>query len=158
MKTNSHPGDVQQVTIWGNHSATQFPDIHHTKIKGRNALELVDEGWYKDEMIPVVQQRGTAVIKARGASSAASAANAALETMRDWITETPADDWVSMAVCSGGEYDISTGLFYSFPLRTRQGKVTIEEDLPVNEFSRAMMKKTEQELLEEREAIKDLLP
>lgn len=157
LKTHSQPGDVRRVTIWGNHSVTQYPDIHHTQIGGKNALDLVDEKWYRDEMIPVVQQRGTAVIKARGASSAASAANAALETMRDWINETPTDDWVSMSVLSQGEYGIEAGIFYSFPIRCKQSEFTIVDGLDTNDFSRAMMKKTERELVEEREAVKDLL-
>ena len=158
IRTNNHPGDVRRVTIWGNHSSTQFPDIHHTQIEGRSALELVEEGWYRDEMIPLVQQRGTAVIHARGASSAASAANAALETMRDWLNETPKNDWVSMSVCSQGEYGIAEGIFYSFPIRSQKGEFSVVSDLAINDFSRQMMKKTEQELLEERAAIQDLLP
>ena len=158
-KTAKPLAEIKRVAIWGNHSATQYPDIHHARISGASALSLVDEAWYKDTMIPAVQQRGAAVIKARGASSAASAASAALDHMRDWaFGETPVDDWVSMALVSGGEYGVTPGLVYSYPVCTGNGKAMIAAGLDINEFSVAQMKNSEQELAKERDDIRDLLP
>ena len=145
---------VDQMIIWGNHSATQYPDIHHCKIAGKDALSLVDEAWYKDKMIPRVQQRGAEIINARGSSSAASAANAALQAVRDWHAGT---DWTSMAV-HGGAYGIDSDLFYSYPVKVASGIPSIVTDLDINDYSRSMMEATETELKEERDAIKDLLP
>ncbi len=149
--------DVKNMTIWGNHSTTQYPDIHHAKVKGQDALSLVDKDWYVNEFIPVIQQRGAAVIKARGQSSAASAANAAIDQMKTWAKGTDPGDWVSMAVLSDGTYGIASGLFYSFPVMVEGGEVTIVRGLEINEFSRQRMRITETELKEERDAIKHLL-
>jgi malate dehydrogenase len=150
--------DVTNMPVWGNHSATQYPDLHHALVKGSVASEQVDQGWYAEDFIPTVQQRGAAIIKARGASSAASAANAAIDHMRDWALGTPGDDWVSMGVYSDGSYGISEGLIYSFPCRCNDGDWSIVQGLDVNDFSRARMQATEQELTEERDAVSHLLP
>jgi malate dehydrogenase len=144
--------------VWGNHSATQYPDIHQTTISGEAAMSLIKQEWYEGTFIPNVQQRGAAIIKARGASSAASAANAAIDHMSAWALGTAADDWVSMGVFSDGSYDISEGLIYSFPCICRNGDWEIVQDLEINEFSREKMSITEQELIEERDAVKHLLP
>jgi len=157
LQTKTHPGDIYQVIIWGNHSATQYPDVHHTLINNTKALDLVNEKWYHDEMIATVQQRGTAIIKARGASSAASAANAALDTMRDWLNTTRQNDWTSTSIYSQGQYGIHKDIFYSFPVVCSKGECTVVEGLAINDFSHKMMKATEKELLEERDAVKDLL-
>ena len=151
------PADVKNMTIWGNHSTTQFPDIHHAKVKGQDALSLVDNAWYVNEFIPIIQQRGAEVIKARGQSSAASAANAAIGQMKTWIFGTEPGDWVSMAVLSEGNYDIESGLVYSFPVTVVDGEVNIVRGLKINDFSRQRMRLTETELKEERDAIKHLL-
>jgi malate dehydrogenase len=156
-KTGSATTDISRVTIWGNHSATQYPDIHHTMIGGKPATEFVDESWMKEEFIPTVQQRGAAIIKARGASSAASAAGAAIDHMRTWAHGTPQDDWVSMAIPSTGDYGIETGLIYSFPVTCKNSKYSVVQDLEINEFSQDRMKVTEAELREERDGVKDLL-
>ncbi len=156
-KTGSATTDISRVTIWGNHSATQYPDIHHTRIGDKPATDLVDESWMKEEFIPTVQQRGAAIIKARGASSAASAAGAAIDHMRTWVHGTPQDDWVSMAIPSTGDYGIETGLIYSFPVTCKNGKYSVVQDLEINEFSQDRMKVTEVELREERDGVKDLL-
>ena len=156
-KTGSATTDLSRVTIWGNHSATQYPDIHHTMIGGKPATEFVDESWMKEEFIPTVQQRGAAIIKARGASSAASAAGAAIDHMRTWAHGTPQDDWVSMAIPSTGDYGIETGLIYSFPVTCKNSKYSVVQDLEINEFSQDRMKVTEAELREERDGVKDLL-
>ncbi len=156
-KTGSATTDISRVTIWGNHSATQYPDIHHTLIGGKPATDLVDESWMKEDFIPTVQQRGAAIIKARGASSAASAAGAAIDHMRTWVHGTPQDDWVSMAIPSTGDYGIETGLIYSFPVICKNGKYSVVPDLEINEFSQDRMKVTEAELREERDGVKDLL-
>jgi len=150
--------DIRQVAIWGNHSTTQYPDLHHALAQGRPALAQVEEGWYRDEFIPAVQKRGAAVIAARGKSSAASAANAALEHMRDWIHGTAEGDWTSMAVPSDGSYGIAEGLVYSFPVRIQGGDYQIVQDLPINAFSRERMVLSEQELLLERDMVKHLFP
>ena len=157
LKTNSTVNDVQHMTIWGNHSATQYPDIYNAHVAGRKAIELVDQEWYETDFIPTVQQRGAAIIKARGASSAASAANAAIDHMRSWALGTDGDDWVSMGVYSDGSYGIAEGLIYSFPCRCCKGEWVIVSDVEVNEFSRAKMQATEQELIEERDAVAHLL-
>lgn len=149
---------VSGVTIWGNHSATQYPDLHHAQVAGRQAMELVDRDWYENDFIPTVQQRGAAIIKARGASSAASAANAAIDHMRSWALGTPENDWVSMGVLSDGSYGIQEGLIYSFPCRCKNGQWEIVQGLEINEFSREKMQATEQELAEERDGVKHLLP
>jgi len=156
-KTGKHVNDVRQLTIWGNHSATQYPDIYHATVAGEPAANLVDEGWLADEFIPVVQQRGAAIIKARGASSAASAASAAIDHMHDWALGTAADDWVSMAIPSDGSYGIEAGIIYSYPVRCSGGAYEIVQGLDINDFSRERMQATENELREERAAIEELL-
>ncbi|MGB1383079.1 MAG: malate dehydrogenase [Porticoccaceae bacterium] len=157
-KTGKTINDVKNMTIWGNHSATQYPDLHHAKVDGQLAIDLVDQSWYEDEFIPTVQQRGAAIIKARGASSAASAANAAIAHMRTWVQGTEADDWVSMGVYSDGSYGIAEGLIYSFPCTCEAGDWKIVQGLEINEFSRGKMSATEQELTEEKEGVAHLLP
>jgi malate dehydrogenase len=156
-KTGSHVNDMQHMVVWGNHSATQYPDIRFATIKGKPAKDLVDSQWYVDEFIPTVQQRGAAIIKARGASSAASAASAAIDHMRNWVLGTEGDDWVSMAVLSDGSYGIAEGIVYSFPMTCSGGDYQVVQDLEIDEFSRERMQATEQELLQERAAIEDLL-
>lgn len=156
-KTGNHVNDVRRLTIWGNHSATQYPDLHHATVDGTAATDLVDERWLADEFIPTVQQRGAAIIAARGASSAASAASAAIDHMHDWTLGTPDDDWVSMAIPADGSYGIGEGIIYSYPVRCRDGGYEIVQGLNVNEFSRARMEATEAELREERAAIESLL-
>ena len=157
QKLNKSVNDIKKMIIWGNHSATQFPDLHHCLIDGKPALELVERQWYDLEFIPQVQQRGAAIIAARGASSAASAANAAIAHMRDWALGSSADDWVSMGVVSDGSYEISKGLIYSFPCVCQNGDWTIVQDLDINAFSREKMTISENELCEEMEAIVHLL-
>ena len=149
---------VARMTVWGNHSSTQYPDLHHATVRGQNARDQVEQTWYEDAFIPTVQQRGAAIIKARGASSAASAANAAIDHMRDWALGTPGEDWVSMGVHSDGSYGIAEGLIYSFPCRCANGQWHIVQDLAINEFSRGRMEATERELMEERDAVAHLLP
>jgi malate dehydrogenase len=156
-KTGRHVNDIKGVTIWGNHSATQYPDISHCTIGGTPATDLVDQGWYRDTFIPTVQQRGAAIIKARGASSAASAASAAIDHMRTWALGTPDDDWVSMAVPSDGSYGIDDGVIYSYPCRCSSGSIEIVQDLAIDDFSRDRMADTERELREERSAVEELL-
>ena len=157
-KTGSTINDVTQMTIWGNHSATQYPDLHEAKVKGQPAIDMVDQAWYESDFIPTVQQRGAAIISARGASSAASAANAAIAHMRSWALGTAEGDWVSMGVYSDGSYGITEGLIYSFPCTCAGGDWTIVQGLEINDFSRAKMTATEQELTEERDAVQHLLP
>lgn len=156
-KTGKPSTSIQKMTIWGNHSATQYPDIHHATVGGDAATGLVEERWMVDEFIPTVQQRGAAIINARGASSAASAASAAIDHMRTWALGSPEGDWVSMGIPSDGSYGIANGIIYSFPVTCREGQYQIVQDLQINEFSREKMKLTEQELLEERDGVKDLL-
>ena len=156
-KTGKHSTDIKNMIIWGNHSSTQYPDISHASVDGKPAAEQVDESWYKDTFIPDVQQRGAAIIKARGASSAASAASAAIDHMRSWALGTDGDDWVSMGVPSDGSYGIEPGIIYSYPCRCKYGKYEIVQDLEVSDFSRERMAPTEKELREEREAVKHLL-
>jgi malate dehydrogenase len=157
-KTGTTINDVTQMTIWGNHSATQYPDLHEAKVKGQPAIDMVDQAWYEDDFIPTVQQRGAAIIAARGASSAASAANAAIAHMRSWALGTADGDWVSMGVYSDGSYGITEGLIYSFPCTCKDGDWAIVQGLEVNDFSRVKMTATEQELTEERDAVQHLLP
>ena len=152
-RTNSLNSDISKVIIWGNHSATQYPDLHHCRVGAKAALDLVEQKWYHEEMIPAVQQRGTAIINARGLSSAASAANAALDHMRDWVRGSKQGDYVSMAVHSDGEYGVRAGLYYSFPCVCSGGEYQIVEGLECNDFSREKMLATEQELAEERKVI-----
>ncbi len=150
--------DVKKMLIWGNHSSTQYPDLHHCKVDGKVAIDQVEQDWYENDYIPTVQQRGAAIIKARGASSAASAANAAVDHMRSWALGTDEGDWVSMGIYSDGSYDIQEGLIYSFPCTCKNGDWTIVQGLEVNDFSRGKMQATEQELAEERDAVSHLLP
>jgi len=157
-KTGTTINDVTHMTIWGNHSATQYPDLHQAKVNGRPAIDMVDQSWYEDDFIPTVQQRGAAIIAARGASSAASAANAAIAHMRTWALGTADGDWVSMGVYSDGSYGIAEGLIYSFPCTCKGGDWAIVQGLDINDFSRAKMTATEQELTEERDAVQHLLP
>ena len=157
IKTNSRVNDITCMTVWGNHSATQYPDVSHASISGKKATQLVDQKWLKDEFIPVVQQRGAAIIKARGASSAASAASAAIDHMRDWALGTPKKDWVSMAIPADGSYGIEPGIIYSYPVRCEGGNYEIVQGLKIDDFSRARMDATEAELREERAAIEELL-
>lgn len=149
---------VTKMTIWGNHSSTQYPDLFHALVGGGVAIEKVEQTWYEKEFIPTVQQRGAAIIAARGASSAASAANAAICHMRDWALGTPNGDWVSMAVYSDGSYGIEEGLIYSFPCVCKDGSWQIVQGLDIDNFSRVKMDATAQELKEERDAVKSLLP
>lgn len=153
-----HINQISRMTVWGNHSATQYPDISHTQVGGKAAAELVDQAWLEESFIPTVQQRGAAIIKARGQSSAASAASAAIDHMRDWTLGTPEGDWVSMAIPSDGSYGIAEGLIYSFPVRCVNGDYEIVQGLDIDEFSRERMRATEQELIEERDAVAHLLP
>jgi len=156
-KTGAHNTDVQKMIIWGNHSSTQYPDIHHATVKGKSALSLVDQAWYEKEFIPTVQQRGAAIIKARGASSAASAASAAIDHMHSWALGTTAGDWVSMGIPSDGSYGIAPGVIYGYPVTCKNGKYEIVQDLEIGDFSRARMDATDKELREERAAIEHLL-
>ncbi|EKF72970.1 malate dehydrogenase [Alcanivorax hongdengensis A-11-3] len=150
--------DIKKMTIWGNHSSTQYPDLHHCEVDGKIAVDQVEQDWYEGTYIPEVQQRGAAIIKARGASSAASAANAAVDHMRSWALGTAEGDWVSMGIYSDGSYGIQEGLIYSFPCTCKDGDWSIVQGLEVNDFSRAKMQATEQELAEERDAVSHLLP
>ena len=156
-KTESHPTKIRKMTIWGNHSATQYPDLTNTTVDGKAAKDLVEQDWYQETFIPVVQQRGKAIIEARGLSSAASAANAAIDHIRDWVLGTPDGDWVSMAIPSDGSYGIPEGIIYSFPVTCSGGQYQVVQGLPINEFSRDRMDATAKELQEERDAVKDLL-
>lgn len=156
-KTGAHNSDVKKMIIWGNHSATQYPDIHHATVKGESAIGQVDMEWYDGEFIPKVQQRGAAIIKARGASSAASAASAAIDHMRNWALGTSEGDWVSMAVPSDGSYGIEEGVIYGYPVTCKNGQYEIVQGLEINEFSRAKMDATDKELREERAAVETLL-
>lgn len=157
QKTNCHVSAIRKMIIWGNHSATQYPDVQHATIDGQSATERVDHDWLTSEFIPSVQQRGAAIIKARGASSAASAASAAIDHMHDWALGTAADDWVSMGIPADGSYGIAPGVVYSYPVRCNDGKYEIVQDLTISDFSRERMSSTETELREERAAIESLL-
>jgi malate dehydrogenase len=156
-KTGSHTTDIRRFTIWGNHSSTQYPDISHATIGGKPAPSLVDKKWIEETFIPVVQQRGAAIIKARGASSAASAAAAAIDHVHTWVTGTSDGDWVSMAVPSDGSYGIREGVIYSYPVTTKNGEYSIVQNLSIDEFSRKRMDASDAELREERDGVKDLL-
>ncbi len=149
--------DIKNIIIWGNHSAGQYPDLHHAKVKGQDALSVVEWDWFADEFIPTVQQRGAVVIQAVGRSSAASAANAAISLMRAWIFGTEDNNWISMAVPSDGSYGIEKGLVYSFPVEIKNGEINIVQGLAISDFSRGKMRKSEAELKEERDAVKHLL-
>jgi len=155
-KTGAHVNDVKRLVIWGNHSSTQYPDIHQATIKSKPAVKLVDEDWVKNAFIPTVQQRGAAIIKARGASSAASAASAAIDHMRDWVTGSK-NQWVSMGVPSDGSYGIQKGIIYGFPVVCAKGQYKIIKNLKPGPFSKERMHASEAELLEERAGVKDLL-
>jgi len=157
QKTDTTVNDVTHMTIWGNHSATQYPDLFNAKVNGQSAISMIEQSWYEDDFIPTVQQRGAAIIKARGASSAASAANAAIDHMRSWALGTEGDDWVSMGVYSDGSYGIAEGLIYSFPCRCKNGDWQIVQGLEVSDFSRTKMDATAKELTEERDAVAHLL-
>ena len=150
--------DVKKMTIWDNHSSTQYPDLHHCEVDGKPAIDQVEQDWYENDYIPTVQQRGAAIIKARGASSAASAANAAVDHMRSWALGSDDGDWVSMGIYSDGSYGIQEGLIYSYPCVCKNGDWEIVQGLEVNDFSRERMTATETELAEERDAVKHLLP
>ena len=150
--------DITKMTIWGNHSSTQYPDLHHCEVDGKVAIDQVEQDWYEGTYIPEVQQRGAAIIKARGASSAASAASAAVDHMRSWALGTADGDWVSMGIYSDGSYGIQEGLIYSFPCTCKDGDWSIVQGLEVNDFSRGKMEATEKELAEERDAVSHLLP
>ncbi|MEO8309309.1 MAG: malate dehydrogenase [Pseudomonadota bacterium] len=156
-KTGTHTTDIRKLTIWGNHSSTQYPDLSHATVAGKAARSLVDQKWIEETFIPVVQQRGAAIIKARGASSAASAASAAIDHVHTWVTGTAEGDWVSMAVPSDGSYGIKEGLVYSYPVTTKNGEYSIVQGLSVDEFSRKRMDLSDAELREERDGVKDLL-
>ena len=156
-KTGASVNDIRHLTIWGNHSATQYPDLFHAEVAGRNAAELVDDQrWLEEDFIPTVQQRGAAIIEARGASSAASAASATIDHARDWLHGTPADDWVSMAVTSDGSYGVPEGLVSSFPVTTSAGSYEIVQGLEINDFSRTRIDASAAELSEERDAVRGL--
>ena len=155
-KTGSHTTDIRRMTIWGNHSSTQYPDIHHATVNGKAAMSLIDQAWYENDFIPTVQQRGAAIIKARGASSAASAAAAAIDHMRYWAQGTPEGDWVSMGIPSDGSYDIPPGVIYGFPVTVKDGKYEIVQGLSIGEFSRARMDASNKELREERAGVEHL--
>ncbi len=145
------------MTIWGNHSATQYPDLFHAEVKGQNAAELVgDQSWLENDFIPTVAKRGAAIIDARGSSSAASAASATVDAARDWLFGSAQDDWVSMAVVSSGEYDVPEGLISSFPVTTSGGDWSIVEGLEIDEFSRARIDASTAELADERSAVTEL--
>ena len=156
QQTDMHSTEIKKMIIWGNHSSTQYPDIHHTTVHNKMAIEMVEQDWYENTFIPDVQQRGAAIIKARGASSAASAASAAIDHMRNWALGTPEGDWVSMGVPSDGSYDIEPGVIYGYPCVCRGGKYEIVQGLEINEFSRARMDATDEELREERAAVEKL--
>ncbi|RFZ65268.1 malate dehydrogenase [Mycobacterium liflandii] len=156
-KTGVAVTDIKQMTIWGNHSATQYPDLFHAEVKGKNAAEVVnDQAWIEEYFIPTVAKRGAAIIDARGASSAASAASATVDAARSWLLGTPADDWVSMAVLSDGSYGVPEGLISSFPVTTKDGNWSIVKGLEIDEFSRGRIDKTTAELADERKAVTEL--
>jgi malate dehydrogenase len=156
-KTGAAVTDIKKMTIWGNHSATQYPDIFHAEVGGKNAAEVVnDQAWIENDFIPTVAKRGAAIIDARGASSAASAASATTDAARDWLLGTPEGDWVSMAVLSDGSYGVPEGLISSFPVTTKGGNWTIVQGLEIDEFSRGRIDKSTAELADERKAVTEL--
>ncbi len=156
-KTQTHVRDIRKLIIWGNHSTTQYPDINHTTINDQSALGRVNQNWIENVFIPTVQNRGAEIIQARGLSSAASAASAAIDHVKDWTFGSANNDWVSMAVSSDGSYGVAKGIVYSFPVVCANGSYNIVQGLDINEFSRGCMSTTETELLEERKAIEHLL-
>ncbi len=156
-KTSSAVRDIRRMTIWGNHSSTQYPDISQVMIGGRKASDLVDVSWFRDTFIPTVQQRGAAIIKARGASSAASAASAAIDHFRTWLNGTAPDDWVSMAIPADGSYAIPEGVMYSYPVTCENGEYRIVQGLSIDEFSRRKMDASDAELREERDGVQELI-
>ena len=155
-KTDAPVSGVKNITIWGNHSSTQYPDLSQATVDGKKALDLVDQSWYESEYIPTVAKRGAAIIEARGSSSAASAASAAIDHMHDWALGTKDGEWVSMGIPSDGSYGIPSGLIYGFPVTVKNGEYSIVQDLPISEFSRGKMDATAQELTEERDAVREL--
>ncbi|HEY0179031.1 MAG TPA: malate dehydrogenase [Dokdonella sp.] len=155
-KTGAHTTEIRKVAIWGNHSSTQYPDLHHATVRGKAALELVDQAWYEGTFIPTVQQRGAAIIKARGASSAASAAAAAIDHMRDWTLGTADGDWVSMGIPSDGSYGIAPGVIFGYPVTVTNGTYSIVQGLDINAFSRSRLDATDKELREERAGVEHL--
>ncbi|MFD9488847.1 malate dehydrogenase [Streptomyces sp. NPDC059991] len=156
-KTGAAVSDIKRLTIWGNHSATQYPDVFHAEVAGKNAAELVnDEAWLADTFIPTVAKRGAAIIEARGASSAASAANAAIDHVHTWVNGTAEGDWTSMGIPSDGSYGVPEGLISSFPVTVKNGKYEIVQGLEINDFSRARIDASVQELKEERDAVREL--
>ena len=157
-KTGSHTTDIKRMIVWGNHSATQYPDIHHTSVKAQPATAQVDSAWYRETFIPTVQQRGAAIIKARGASSAASAASAAIDHMRSWALGTTEGDWVTMAIPADGSYGIAPGIIFGYPVTCKNGNYEIVQGLSVDEFSQSRISATETELREERAAVEHLFP
>lgn len=158
QKTGKTVNDVKNVIIWGNHSATQYPDLHNATVDGADAMGLIEQDWYESDFIPTVQQRGAAIIKARGASSAASAANAAIDHMRNWALGSAADNYVTMGVYSDGSYGVEEGLIYGFPCVCKDGDWSIVQGIELNDFSKSKMAATETELKEERDAVQHLLP
>ncbi len=157
IKTGAAVKDITNMTIWGNHSATQFPDVFHAKVKGQNAAEVInDQQWIENDFIPTVQKRGAAIIEARGASSAASAANAAIDHVHDWVLGTPAGDWVSMAIASDGSYGVAEGVFSSFPVTCANGNYEVVQGLEISSFSQSRIDATVNELREERDAVRQL--
>jgi len=155
-KTGVTVNELKKMTIWGNHSATQYPDVFHAEVSGRSAGEMVEQEWLEKEFIPTVQQRGAAIIEARGLSSAASAANAAIDHVRDWVLGTPDGDWVSMAIPSDGSYGVAEGLISSFPVTCANGVYEIVQDLDLNDFSRERIDLSVGELIEERDTVVEL--
>ncbi len=157
QKTGTAVNEITNLMVWGNHSATQYPDIFHAKVKGQNAAEVVnDQDWLENDFIPTVQKRGAAIIEARGASSAASAANAAIGHVHDWVLGTPAGDWVSMAIATDGSYGVPEGIISSFPVTCSDGSFEVVQDLELSDFSRTRIDATVKELGEERDAVKQL--
>jgi len=155
-KAGTSVNDIRRLTIWGNHSATQYPDVFHAEVEGRPAPDLVDQDWLESDFIPTVQQRGAAIIEARGASSAASAASATIDHTRDWLSGSASGDWLSMAVTSDGSYGVPEGLVSSFPVTTTDGTYEIVQGLDINEFSRHRIDASARELSEERDAVRSL--
>jgi len=156
-KTAKHVTEVKKIIVWGNHSATQYPDIFHADVAGVKASSLLDQAWLENDFIPTVQKRGAAIIEARGLSSAASAANAAIDHIRDWVLGTPAGDWVTMGIPSDGSYGIPEGVIFGYPVTCKDGKYEIVKGLEISEFSRSRITATYNELLEERSAVSHLL-
>jgi malate dehydrogenase len=156
-KTGTQVSDVRKMTIWGNHSTTQYPDITNATVAGKPARDMVDRTWYENDFIPRVAKRGAEIIAARGSSSAASAANAAISHIHDWVLGTPVGDWTSMVVASDGSYGIPQGLMYSFPVTCKNGDCQIMQGLQIDDFSKARMVATQKELEEERDAVAKML-